>query len=148
MNLYTFSIGASHTPAAFLVVVGAGLPFDLTDTVASFLFGLAFGPELARLLARMRARMEINGKPTHPAQAPIPGARTPGAASRHSPSAGCVGHASGARRSPRSSPSSPPPRAPTAASAPPRGESSSELYTAWAAIGLAAAGRDPAQRAS
>ncbi len=64
MNLYTWTIGASHTPAAFLVVVGAGLPFDLTDMVASFLFGLAFGPELARLLARMRARMDVQWEPT------------------------------------------------------------------------------------
>ncbi len=59
MNLYTWTIGASHTPAALLAVAGAGLPFDLTDMVASLLFGLAFGPELARLLARMRARMDI-----------------------------------------------------------------------------------------
>jgi energy-coupling factor transport system substrate-specific component len=83
MNVYTFSIGASHTPAAFLVVVGAGLPFDITDTVASFLFGLAFGPELARLLARMRARMEIKWEPAQlPAQqaatTPVPGAIGPG----------------------------------------------------------------------
>jgi energy-coupling factor transport system substrate-specific component len=55
MNVYTWTIGASHTPAALLTVAGTGLPFDLTDTVASFLFGLAFAPELARLLADARA---------------------------------------------------------------------------------------------
>ena len=43
---------------------GTGLPFDLTDTVASFLFGFAFGPELARLLARMRARMDVSWEPS------------------------------------------------------------------------------------
>ena len=59
MNVYTWTLGASHTPAAFLAVAGTALPFDLTDTVASLLFGLAFGPELARLLARMRARMDV-----------------------------------------------------------------------------------------
>jgi energy-coupling factor transport system substrate-specific component len=64
MNVYTWTIGASHTPAALLAVSGAGLPFDLTDMVASFLFGLAFGLELARLLARMRARMDIKWEPT------------------------------------------------------------------------------------
>ena len=37
-----------------------------------------------------------------------------------------------------------PPRTPTAASAARAGQSSSELYTAWAAMGLAAAGRNPA----
>ncbi len=57
-----------------------------------------------------------------------------------------------ALRSGASSPISPPRRTPTAASAPPSGQPSSELYTAWAAMGLAAAGRDPlsaaAQRAT
>jgi energy-coupling factor transport system substrate-specific component len=136
MNIYTFSIGASHTPAAFLVVVGAGLPFDLTDTIASFLFGLAFGPELARLLARMRARMEITWEPIPgPALLVLITALVFG---------GMVGRASAASLSPELS---------FLASAQSsdggfgaaRGESSSELYTAWAAIGLAAAGRDPAQ---
>jgi energy-coupling factor transport system substrate-specific component len=59
MNVYTWTLGASHTPAAFLAVAGTALPFDLTDAVASLLFGLAFAPELARLLARMRARMDV-----------------------------------------------------------------------------------------
>src|SRR5205807_895510 len=55
MNVYTWSIGASHTGAAFLAVAGTALPFDVTDAVASLLFGLAFAPELARLLERVRA---------------------------------------------------------------------------------------------
>ncbi len=63
MNVYTWTLGASHTPAAFLVVAGAALPFDVTDTIASFLFGLAFAPELARLLARTRTRMEVTWEP-------------------------------------------------------------------------------------
>jgi energy-coupling factor transport system substrate-specific component len=174
MNVYTFSIGASHTPAAFLLVVGAGLPFDLTDTVASFLFGLAFGPELARLLARMRARMEITWEPVSSSaqQAttiPVSGAAGPGSATGGAVAGvpivlafvvaatftlgGAPARAAGA--------TVPGPSAHVAsfnqelsflASAQntdggfgaAKGESSSELYTAWAAIGFAAAGRDPA----
>jgi energy-coupling factor transport system substrate-specific component len=168
MNLYTFTIGATHTPAAFFVVAGAGLPFDLTDMVASFLFGLAFGPELARLLARMRARMEITWEPTAtPAPGPKavgPGA-VPGGVAAGVPlilalalvvaAALALGGAP-ARASTTSSPSA------HAASLSPelsflasaqnanggfgaaRDQSSSELYTAWTAIGLAAAGRNPA----
>lgn len=60
MNVYTWTLGAAHTPAAFLLVAGQGLPFDITDTVASFLFGLAFAPELARILARTRTRMHVS----------------------------------------------------------------------------------------
>jgi energy-coupling factor transport system substrate-specific component len=63
MNVYTWTIGAAHTPAAFLAVAGAALPFDITDMLASFAFGLAFGPELARLLGRMRARMTVKWEP-------------------------------------------------------------------------------------
>jgi energy-coupling factor transport system substrate-specific component len=61
MNAYTWTIGASHTPAAFLAIAaGTALPFDLIDAGASFFFGLAFAPELARVLARIRARMDIH----------------------------------------------------------------------------------------
>jgi len=59
MNVYTWTIGGVYTPAALLAQVVGGLPFDITDVVASFLFALAFAPELARLLARARARMEV-----------------------------------------------------------------------------------------
>src|SRR5580698_469176 len=63
MNLYTWTLGATHTPAAFVLVVGQGLPFDVTDTIASFLFGLAFAPELARILARTQMRMQVSWSP-------------------------------------------------------------------------------------
>ena len=63
MNLYTWTVGATHTAAAFVLVAGQGLPFDITDTIASFLFGLAFAPELARILARTQRRMEVTWSP-------------------------------------------------------------------------------------
>ena len=63
MNLYTWTLGASHTPAAFLAVAGQAIAYDITDTIASFLFGLAFAPELARVLARRRVRMDVTWVP-------------------------------------------------------------------------------------
>jgi energy-coupling factor transport system substrate-specific component len=72
MNLYTWTIGASHSPAAFLAIAGAALPFDLTDAVSTFLFALAFGPELARLLARTRARMSVRWEPAWEQTPPAP----------------------------------------------------------------------------
>ena len=66
MNVYSWSIGGVYTPAALLAQVAGGLPFDLTDAVASFLFGVAFAPELARILARARARMEVRWAPAAP----------------------------------------------------------------------------------
>jgi ECF-type riboflavin transporter, S component/Squalene-hopene cyclase C-terminal domain/Prenyltransferase and squalene oxidase repeat len=192
MNVYTWTLGAAHTPAAFLLIAGQGLPFDITDTVASFLFGFAFGPELARLLGRMRARMTIEWEPTHPRTHPP--VATPPALIVLVCVVGVVGlsitvapprargavpfRASSAAPSvsaPSLSPLAPAMPVPTGAAtsthvraraarsgaisravaylaraqnsdggfggAP--GQHSSELYSAWAAIGLAAAGRDP-----
>jgi energy-coupling factor transport system substrate-specific component len=66
MNVYTWTLSGVNTPAAFLAVASAALPFDITDAVASFAFGLAFGPELARLLARVRARMTVSWQAATP----------------------------------------------------------------------------------
>jgi len=179
MNLYTWTLGAVHTPAAFLLVAGQGLPYDITDTVASFFFGLAFAPELARVLSRMRLRMDVSWERA-PAAIGSDGGQGSGAGRRP---LGIVTslvlvaiaatlllsglRASGAR-------ASQPHPAASASSITAAGEAfaarvdvsreiaflahaqngdggfgaavgqtSSELYSAWAAIGLAAAGRDP-----
>ncbi|HEY3759075.1 MAG TPA: prenyltransferase/squalene oxidase repeat-containing protein [Solirubrobacteraceae bacterium] len=175
MNVYTWTIGASHTPAALLAAAGAGLPFDLVDAVASLLFGLAFAPELARVLTRVRARMDVRWE-TAGVGAPLasvlilgcagalllPAGRG-GSAQAQQPVSGSAARvrasslqpAQGARATTHSA------RAARASlsrelgylassqdanggfgAAP--GQASSELYTAWAAIGLAATGRDPA----
>jgi len=173
MNVYTWTLGASHTPAAFLLTAGQALPYDITDTVASFLFGFAFGPELARLLGRVRARMTVEWKPARPPVATalvvvaLAGgglyaigspARARGAVilrtqrpERSTPNFARAGHVVGWTR------------AATASSGAvsrgvaylegaqnsdggfggAKGQRSSELYSSWAAMGLAAAGRDP-----
>jgi energy-coupling factor transport system substrate-specific component len=159
MNVYTWTIGASHTPAAFLATAATALPFDLTDTIASLLFGLAFGPELARLLARMRARMDVSWEAleTPAGGAPGPRAVPPPRGLRSVGAAGPVVAVLLAGTLLMSAP-----RDAAAASLQPElsfllgaqnadggfgaagGQGSSELYSAWAAIGLAAAGRNPA----
>ncbi len=63
MNAYTWTLGGVYTEPALLARAVEGLPYDITDVVASFLFALAFGRELARLLARVRARMEVTWSP-------------------------------------------------------------------------------------
>ncbi len=177
MNIYTWTLGASHTPAALLAAAGVALPFDVTDAVASFLFGLAFGPELARLLGRMRARMDVTWE-----AAAMPPALV--AAVLVCAGMSAAGAPTRARGAPVLALASRPPivvgkavvsRAPTFARRTPavarraaasgaisrgvaylegaqnagggfggaKGQRSSELYSAWAAIGLAAGGRDP-----
>jgi prenyltransferase beta subunit len=152
MNLYTWTLGASHTPAALLAVAGTALPFDVTDTVASFLFGLAFAPELARLLGRMRLRMDVEwerdevARPPGAARLRSLGARGPLLAlalavaltlgDARSASAASLGHEVSYMGSAQNA---------DGGFGPAPAQRSSELFTAWAAIGLAAAGRDPAK---
>lgn len=152
MNVYTWTIGASHSPAALLATAGQGLPYDVADTVASFLFGLAFAPELARLLGRLRARMDVRWQA---AAAPLTLLAAcllvapPAHAGARSPASG--GHAKTSRAHAAAAAASLSPevgyltRAQNSdggfGGAP--GQRSSELDSAWAAIGLAAAGRDP-----
>jgi energy-coupling factor transport system substrate-specific component len=169
MNVYSWNIGASHTFAALLLEVGKGLPFDLVDVVASFLFGLAFAPELARVLERMRARMDVRwevvgtGTPTLLLCLGLTGALlAPGGTAR----AG-VARVGMARTGVAHAGVSQMATSRTSAAAAARmdfsreiaylasaqdsdggwggatGQSSSELYSAWVAIGLAAAGRSP-----
>jgi energy-coupling factor transport system substrate-specific component len=148
MNLYVFTLGGIYTPAALLARVAEGLPFDLADTISSFLFGLAFAPELARLLVRVRARLHVHWDPVGGSLAALvlalvlagllgPGASTPGAWAQSARTAGAGAalararaYLEGAQNADGGFGGEP-------------GERSSELYSSWAAIGLAAAGRDP-----
>jgi energy-coupling factor transport system substrate-specific component len=171
MNLYTWTLGASHTPAAFLAIAVTALPFDITDMVASFFFGLAFGPELARLLARMRARMDVSWEPA----AAVERGEQPPASPGGLRSVGAAGALAALLLTgtlvlggPRDAAARPPTAGAPIATASgasltrelsfltsaqnadggfggAKGQSSNELYTAWAAMGLAAAGRNPAE---
>jgi energy-coupling factor transport system substrate-specific component len=177
MNLYTWTIGATHTLPAFIAYAGTALPFDITDTIATLLFALAFGPELARLLARTRERMNVRWEPRPPdprppdprPPQPVPpqhvpsGATAVGTAAQRATAGGAASlapailalvlvmgvafttavTARAASLSPELSYLSSAQSSDGGFGASP-GQGSSELYTAWAAMGLAAAGRDPA----
>jgi Prenyltransferase and squalene oxidase repeat len=161
-NVYTWAVGASHTGAAFLADAGAALPFDVTDAVASFLFGLAFAPELARLLARVQVRLHVDWGPEPPPRSggDVPaGTRVLGSTATSALVTACAAllvggllGAAGAARAQRGSRARALPELSFLAGAQnadggfgaARGQASSELYTAWAAMGLAAAGREPA----
>jgi energy-coupling factor transport system substrate-specific component len=158
MNVYQWTLGASHTPAALLAVAGTGLPFDLTDTVASFLFGLAFAPELARLLARLRARMDVSWEEVEPraelpASGPVRAMGAPGPLIALALAIGLgLGLAGGLAKPSAASAASLSRELGYLASAqnPDGGygastsQHSSGLYTGWVAMGFAAAGRNPA----
>jgi energy-coupling factor transport system substrate-specific component len=159
MNVYQWTLGASHTPAALLAIAGTGLPFDLTDTVASFLFGFAFAPELARLLARLRARMDVSWAEVEPRAEMLASRRTralgaPGPLIALAVAAGLgLGLAGGGIVGPPAALAASFSRELSylASAQNPDGgygastsQHSSGLYTGWVAMGYAAAGRNPA----
>ncbi len=208
VDLYTWTTAGELTLRAFGLVLASAVAFDATHVVASFAFGLAFGPALLRMLTRVRSRLEVSWEapregiiPRLPVPRPSGTAssssawRPPGAslltilavaavgmlvtAAGMSPRASAattstatsanasttamsfatamspataIGQGSSTTTSPNAHDASLNPELSflTSAQSPDggfgaaKGESSSELYTAWAAIGLAAAGRDPA----
>jgi energy-coupling factor transport system substrate-specific component len=119
----------------YLVIAGSALPFDVTHAIGNILFCLAFGPALVRALLRFRGRIDVRFAPIAAAcmvvvllAAPLALAAARAVAppalrhgviylTRAQNADGGFGGAAG--------------------------QPSSELYTSWAVLGLAAAGRDP-----
>jgi Squalene-hopene cyclase C-terminal domain/Prenyltransferase and squalene oxidase repeat len=165
VDLYTWTGTGDETLRAFGVVLSTAVVFDVTHVVASFGFGLAFGPMLLRMLTRVRTRLEIKWEPPTSPNPAAPRAAVPWLTGAPAILALVIATAlvlsgTAVRASVTSAASTV--NAHTAASLSPelsfltsaqnsdggfggaRGQSSSELYTAWVGMGLAAAGRDPA----
>ena len=157
MNVYTWTIGASHTLAALLAIAGTALPFDVADTIATLRCSASpSARRCARLLARTRDahRRQLGARRAAAGRRGEVGPRTrDGRRPRRRSLALVVRRCCCARRSPRRSgvvvaahPTADgrprlashaswhtcrPPRTPTAASAARAGQApSSELYTA------------------
>jgi energy-coupling factor transport system substrate-specific component len=129
-----------HTLAQFLVIEGEAFPFDLAHAIGNFVFFLAFGPALIRVLSRFRARMDVRWQLAGSAPVAALAALALLAAGAHTPTARASAN--------------------TGVAAPLRylvsaqnrdggfglapGQPSSQLASAWAVIGIAAAGGDPA----
>lgn len=171
INLYTWTQGGAHTLAAYGAWLLSAVSFDATHVVASFVFAFAFGPALLRMLIRARARLEIVWDPLPGASALIAvgvlvgvagllaGHRVApaGAAPAGAVSAGASPPVTASAAAASATPSASAARVDIArelaylaraqnadggfGAAP--GQTSSELYTAWVAIGVAAAGGNP-----
>jgi energy-coupling factor transport system substrate-specific component len=141
MNLSLWvTYSGDHSLGALGAYFATSLPFDLAHVTGSVLFCLAFGPALVRALARYRTRFEIRwvaapaaatalliavvGTATPPAHAAA-GAEADAAAANAS-----VRYLLDAQNSDGGWGAAP-------------GQSSSQLYTGWTTLGLAAAGKNP-----
>jgi energy-coupling factor transport system substrate-specific component len=169
MNLQLWiTYSGDHTLAKLITTCTTSLPFDIAHATGNVLFFLAFGPALVRALSRYRTRFEITWAPvaaagcvalalvgTGFAAAPAPAeAAAGGTAAAPAPAQTPAGGTAAARASSAAARASAVNSASSAyleraqnadggwGAAP--GQPSSPLYTGWVALGLAAAGRNPA----
>ena len=124
-----------HTLAKLGAVFATSLPFDIAHALANAAFCLAFGPALVRALQRYRMRFEVTWRPA-PAAAGVAVAllaltlALPAERADAAVPAKSVAYLERAQN--RDGGFGPAPRA-----------GSTQMHTGWAALGLAAAGRNP-----
>ena len=138
MNLSLWvTYSGDHTLAKLGAVFATSLPFDVAHALGNAAFCLAFGPALVRALQRFRTRFEVTWRP-----AP---AATGVALALLALSPRCM------RCRPRRARRCPPKSVAYLERAqnsdgglgPAPGAGSTQMHTGWAALGLAAAGRNP-----
>jgi Prenyltransferase and squalene oxidase repeat len=119
------SFSGDHSLAGYVAFSGTSVSFNVAHAVGNVVFCLAFGPAFVRALLRFRERFEVRWEPVAAAAlACLVLAGVPTAARAATPAAYLVsaqnrdGGFGGAR-----------------------GQPSNQLHSAWAAMGLAAAGR-------
>ena len=132
---------SDHSWQQLGIYVGKGLGFDAIHATGCLLFALAFGPALTRSIQRFARRLQVRWLPTS-AVAPsiaivvavglMAGLRAPANATAASGLGGPVNYLLGAQNADGGFGAGP-------------GQSSSSLYSGWAALGLAAAGENPAR---
>jgi energy-coupling factor transport system substrate-specific component len=136
MNLSLWvTYSGDHTLAKLGAVFVTSLPFDVAHALGNAAFCLAFGPALVRALRRYRMRFEVTWRPA-PAAAGVVVAllalalALPAERARAAVPANSVAYLERAQN--RDGGFGPAPRA-----------GSTQMHTGWAALGLAAAGRNP-----
>ena len=147
MDVYIWTLGAEQTPAAYVAVAGTSLSFNIAHMAGNFFFCLLIGPPLVRALRRYRRRLEVSWP------APAAATRAPAVAVLAvlaaggvlalavAPPASAAGSGQAVRYLERAQ------NGDGGFGADP-GSSSSQLYTGWAALGLAAADVNPRDVAS
>ena len=135
MNLSLWvTYSGDHTLAKLGAVFATSLPFDLAHAFGNAVFCLAFGPALVRALRRFRTRFEVTWRPA-PAATTVAVALL-GLAVALPARAQAAGPAAAVKYLERA-------QNRDGGLGPAPGAGSTQLHTAWAAIGLAAMGRNP-----
>ena len=133
LDFYTWvSFTGQHTLAQYLVIEGEAFPFNLAQALGNFFFYLAFGPALVRALERFRLRLNVKFVEVALLLLLIGFGATHVSLARADslPVRAELGYLERAENKDGGFGGGP-------------HESSSQLFTAWAVIGIAAAGGDP-----
>jgi energy-coupling factor transport system substrate-specific component len=127
---------SDHSLAQLGIYVGKGVGFDAIHAAGCLVFALAFGPALIRSLARFATRLEVTWRPSSSAAGPlvciaalgvlVAVSERPDARAASSPATYLLAAQN------RDGGFGPAP-----------GQASSQLYSGWAALGLAAEGYNP-----
>jgi energy-coupling factor transport system substrate-specific component len=138
MNLHLWVMySGDHTAAKLAATFATSLPWDIAHATGSALFCLAFGPALVHALSRYRRRFEVRWVAAPAATAvllALVAAAPPGAQAQHATDAAAASASVRYLVEAQNDDGGWGPSPDTA---------SSQLYTGWTAIGLAAAGRNP-----
>ena len=134
MDVYQWSFAATQTLDSYLAVSATSLPYNVAHAVGNVTFCLIFGPAFVRAVSRYRRRFEVRWRAPGPAVAAtlaLAGVLVLApAAGAASPVARGLGYLDRAQN------------ADGGFGGAPR-QGSSQLHTGWAALGVAAAGRNP-----
>ncbi len=125
---------SDHSLAQLAAYVGKGIGFDTVHAAGCVGFALAFGPSLSRSISRFAARLQVTWRTPSGAIAPAIAAVVLAAAVAPPPPARATASPATYLLAAQNSDGG-------FGSAP--GASSSELFSGWAALGLAAEGYDP-----
>jgi energy-coupling factor transport system substrate-specific component len=119
-----------HSLGAYAAIAGTALPFDIAHAAGNVAFALAFGPALLRALERFRRRFEVTWRPAAAVATPL---AVLAALLLLVPAAGAASPRSYLERAQNAD----------GGWGPAPGQGSSQLYTGWASLGVAAGGRNP-----
>ena len=150
MDVYQWTLAAEQNLATYLAVSAGSLAYNLAHAIGNVVFCLLIGPVFIRALRRYRRRFEVRWPaPARPAAAAVGGVAAAAVLCLAvAAGLGMGASATGAAHA-ASSPGAKAARYLVRAQnrdggfGGARGQSSSQLHTGWAALGLAAAGRNP-----
>jgi energy-coupling factor transport system substrate-specific component len=142
MDGYQWLQGAEQDAAHYLAVSATSLPYNVAHVVGNIVFCLLLGPTFVRALDRYRRRFEVRWAPAASAAAVVAALAVVLGAGLFAPAPAAASSASRAAAYLTGSQNS------DGGFGGGRGQSSTQIHTGWAALGLAATGRNPADVSS